>query len=171
MVMQVNQALCAGCGICVEVCSAGAIKLVANWAVIDKTLCTGCEACLDACPNGAITAIARPEPINAMTTLPAVKSRPALAQVQDRLGVITAPVRGLAPLAGTALAYFGREIAPRMVDVFIDALERRLARPENGVVSSSSIPIQSPGVQRRGKRRQARFRGKKINSRNLQGRR
>jgi NAD-dependent dihydropyrimidine dehydrogenase PreA subunit len=171
MVMQVNQELCTGRGVCVEACSAGAIQLVEYQAVIDEVLCTGCEACIEACPNGAITAIVMPAPGMAIMTLPAVESLPVLARVKARLQKIAAPARGLAPLAGTALAYLGREIAPRMVDVFIAALERRLARPAKDAVSPSSIPIRSLTAQRRGKRRQARNRGRQIGIRNLKGRR
>jgi NAD-dependent dihydropyrimidine dehydrogenase PreA subunit len=171
MVMQVNPELCTGCGVCAEVCSVGAIQMVEYQAVIDEVLCTSCEACIEACPNGALTAIGRPAPKMAIMTLPAVESHPVLARVKARLQEIAAPARSLAPLAGTALAYFGREIAPRMVDVFIAALERRLARPAKDAVSPSSIPIRSITAQRRGKQRQARYRGKQIGIRNLKGRR
>ena len=171
MVMQVNQVLCAGCGVCVETCSVGAIQLVENQAVIDEDLCTSCGACLEACPNGAITIIARPVPETAIMTLSEVESRPVLARVQDRLQVIATPARGLLPLAGTALAYLGREAAPRLVDVLITALDRKLEQPEKGDVSTSSITKKSRATQRRGKQRQTRYRGGQIGIRNSKGRR
>ena len=46
--------LCQGCSICTQVCPLGAIKTVANVAVIDSGLCDDCEECVFACPNGAI---------------------------------------------------------------------------------------------------------------------
>jgi predicted Fe-Mo cluster-binding NifX family protein/ferredoxin len=44
---------CTGCGICVDVCPAGAIE-VNKQAVVDAEACTGCAACVSECPNGAI---------------------------------------------------------------------------------------------------------------------
>jgi len=44
---------CTGCGICVDVCPAGAIE-VNQQAVINDEACTGCAACVSECPNEAI---------------------------------------------------------------------------------------------------------------------
>jgi len=44
---------CAGCGICVDVCPANAIKLH-NHATVNSDRCTGCAACVSQCPNEAI---------------------------------------------------------------------------------------------------------------------
>ncbi len=44
---------CAGCGICVDVCPAGAIE-VNQQAVVNDEACTGCAACVSECPNEAI---------------------------------------------------------------------------------------------------------------------
>ena len=44
---------CAGCGICVDVCPAGAIE-VNQQAVVNDQACTGCAACVSECPNEAI---------------------------------------------------------------------------------------------------------------------
>ena len=44
---------CAGCGICADVCPAGAIE-VSEQAVVNAETCTGCAACVSECPNGAI---------------------------------------------------------------------------------------------------------------------
>jgi ferredoxin len=38
MVMQVDQELCAGCGVCVDACSTGAIHLVEQRAEIDNVM-------------------------------------------------------------------------------------------------------------------------------------
>jgi len=45
---------CVGCGQCVAACSAQAISLRADKAVIDAALCVGCAQCLAACPSSAI---------------------------------------------------------------------------------------------------------------------
>lgn len=44
---------CAGCGICVDVCPAGAIQIT-GIAVINDEICTGCAVCISECPNQAI---------------------------------------------------------------------------------------------------------------------
>lgn len=44
---------CAGCGICVDVCPVGAIRMEEH-AVVDPTLCTACATCVSECPNEAI---------------------------------------------------------------------------------------------------------------------
>lgn len=57
--IDVNQDLCSGCGICVALCSYGAIKLVESdkgvVAVIDDPKCKRCGVCSTACPSEAIT--------------------------------------------------------------------------------------------------------------------
>jgi heterodisulfide reductase subunit A len=52
----VEEELCAGCGMCVEVCPYGAPALHALWGVsrINAVLCKGCGACAVACPSKAI---------------------------------------------------------------------------------------------------------------------
>ena len=89
MLMQVNQELCAGCGVCMEACAVDAIHLVNQRAVIDAVLCTHCEACIDACPNGAITAIAEPARQAQLIALPDAKKAnlpiPAPATTQEKV--------------------------------------------------------------------------------------
>jgi uncharacterized protein (DUF362 family)/Pyruvate/2-oxoacid:ferredoxin oxidoreductase delta subunit len=45
---------CTGCGGCVAVCAAGAIKLDSGRARVDYNLCTSCMCCHEACTVGAI---------------------------------------------------------------------------------------------------------------------
>ena len=47
---------CAGCGICVDVCPAGAIE-VNRQAVVKEEACNGCAACVSECPNEAIVVV------------------------------------------------------------------------------------------------------------------
>jgi heterodisulfide reductase subunit A len=58
VVSSVDQALCRGCGQCVEVCPYGAPELVeisqgVTVSHIQEALCKGCGACAVACPTGA----------------------------------------------------------------------------------------------------------------------
>jgi heterodisulfide reductase subunit A len=52
----VEEELCAGCGMCVEVCPYGAPSLSLLWGVsrINAVLCKGCGACAVTCPSKAI---------------------------------------------------------------------------------------------------------------------
>jgi hypothetical protein len=72
------------------------------------------------------------------------------------------PNRSLAPVAGAALAFLGSEIAPRMLDLLITALERRIARPE--MTCLTPISTLSQGTARRGggTRKQIRYRGGRV---------
>jgi Fe-S-cluster-containing hydrogenase component 2 len=171
MVIQVNQELCAGCGVCVDACSAGAIQLVDQRAVIDDALCTQCEACADACPNEAITALSIPARSVSIVALPAAGSHLVPGRDQAALPEMAAPARGLATLAGAALAFLGSEVAPRLADVLIDALERRLARPATTTVAPVSTSSRSHTARSRGERRQARYRGGCTGNRNPKERR
>ena len=53
MKYNIDESLCTGCGLCVNVCPVRAITL-SDAAHIDNDLCTGCGACIDVCRKGAI---------------------------------------------------------------------------------------------------------------------
>jgi uncharacterized Fe-S center protein len=46
---RVDAASCSGCGVCLEICPAEAIRLEDQHAVIDRELCTGCGQCITVC--------------------------------------------------------------------------------------------------------------------------
>jgi hypothetical protein len=76
------------------------------------------------------------------------------------------------PLAGAALTFLGREVAPRLADVMIAALERRLARPTTTAVALTSAPSRNLASQGRGEqRKQARYRVGRAGNRNHKERR
>lgn len=52
--IQVDQELCVGCGLCINNCPSGAISLLFNKAYIDHRKCTGCEICISTCPLAVI---------------------------------------------------------------------------------------------------------------------
>jgi NAD-dependent dihydropyrimidine dehydrogenase PreA subunit len=55
-IVNINEALCNGCGQCIPKCVEGALQIVNGKAkIIKETYCDGLGACLGQCPQGAIT--------------------------------------------------------------------------------------------------------------------
>lgn len=53
-VVEIDEAVCGGCGICVDMCPYDALAV--NWAgvaEVNEVLCEGCGTCVSACPAGA----------------------------------------------------------------------------------------------------------------------
>jgi len=55
LISAVDEEICAGCGLCVEVCSYNARELneINKVAEVNEALCVGCGACIVACPSNA----------------------------------------------------------------------------------------------------------------------
>jgi NAD-dependent dihydropyrimidine dehydrogenase PreA subunit len=161
MEMQINSELCTGCRACVETCPNEAIHLSDGLAVLDQAVCSQCQACVDTCPVGAITAV----------ELPVVMMKPTAVQPMRAVETaVTEPSpSSLKPWLSAALAFTGRELLPRLVDVLIAALDRRLAqtqlaRPETSLAFQNVEPPSrrnsGQGYHRRSRYRQARRRGR-----------
>lgn len=59
-IVEINEELCDGCGLCVPSCAEGAIRIIDGKArLIDDKFCDGLGACLGDCPTGAIEIIER----------------------------------------------------------------------------------------------------------------
>lgn len=50
----IDHSACRLCGVCVESCPAGAMKMVDRRVEIDDTSCVGCFCCHELCPQGAL---------------------------------------------------------------------------------------------------------------------
>lgn len=59
-VIEIDEALCDGCGDCVTACAEGAIQVVDGKArLVSDSYCDGLGACLGHCPRGAISVVQR----------------------------------------------------------------------------------------------------------------
>ena len=59
-IVQIDEAKCNGCGLCVPSCEEGAIQIIDGKAkLVAENLCDGLGNCLGDCPQDAITIIER----------------------------------------------------------------------------------------------------------------
>jgi ferredoxin len=115
---------CAGCGVCEDVCPVEAVRVSDGVAHIDQDRCNECEACLEACPNEAILVVIEPVEEKAISLREQPVSEVALAEPHRT----PAPLSEVVPVVASALAFLGREVAPRLAMYLVDALDRRLSQ-------------------------------------------
>lgn len=135
--MQIITEKCTGCGVCVETCPNSALQVIDGLAILEQAACTQCQACIDVCPEGAISAV----------EMPVVVAEPvAMQPAREPQPVMTKPVPVDAkPWLLSLLTLAGQEILPRLADVLIGALDRRLALAQPG---KTQISVPSEDAER-----------------------
>jgi len=151
---QVDQALCTGCGLCLDTCQAGAIALVNECAQIDEAACIDCGSCARACPQEAIlmveaypvaragASLSAPAPVvvarepAGLVRRPEVEVLPATSRSQTRFWA----------MVGNALVWAARELLPEVIAAW------RTSRPEVTQVANSTpgTPVRRISVNRQG---------------------
>jgi Fe-S-cluster-containing hydrogenase component 2 len=142
---------CTGCGTCADACPVAAISLVGGAAEVDQERCTDCEVCLEVCPNGAILAVR--EPVEERVAVPSVRPAPEVIRIQPQPASVSLPARALPAVsaAAAALTYLGRNVAPRLANYLLNALDRRLAQEQaSPAVRASGRVSPASGVGGRG---------------------
>jgi Pyruvate/2-oxoacid:ferredoxin oxidoreductase delta subunit len=98
-IIQIDEAKCTGCGLCVPGCAEGAIQIIDGKAkLVSDVYCDGLGACLGECPEDALTIIERDaDAFDEHKALAALaKRKQQEAQSKARLDVIV-PVTGGCP--------------------------------------------------------------------------
>ena len=131
--VRVDDTLCNGCGECIEVCPTGALILRNNHAFIDQNLCLDCDACVDTCPQGAIL-LSEGMPINRdVIRIPEAVPDYSVSQLQHSEQTSVRDI--VFPAIGSLLLWTGRELVPRLADLALGYLDRRIQ-------SSQPAPMQ-----------------------------
>ena len=158
----INYADCNGCGLCVDECPTGALILQNNHAFIDQELCQECHSCISVCPQGAILT-GKEQPVTEN-----VIQMPAIPELILDTRAEPMPLREmLLPAIGSVLLWTGRELVPRLADMALAALDRRIEtanlvsddqylRPQSNDRSTSTRP------RGRGRRRRRRAMRKRM---------
>jgi len=62
-IIEINETLCNGCGVCITACAEGALEIIGGKArLVSDVYCDGLGACLSGCPTGALQVIERDAP-------------------------------------------------------------------------------------------------------------
>ncbi|MGD0449518.1 MAG: 4Fe-4S ferredoxin [Candidatus Bathyarchaeia archaeon] len=132
-IVNINEDLCNGCGVCIPKCVEGALQIVNGKAkIIKEVYCDGLGACLGQCPQGAITITEREaEPFNQTETHEHLKNRnpastikiqanPAPQKPQWPVKLELVPIK--APFFENANLLFAADCAPIALKNFHDLI-------------------------------------------------
>ena len=159
----IDEEKCAGCGVCEDVCPVEAVQVSDGVARIDQDRCNECQACVEACPNEAILVVIEPAEQKA-TSLTTVAAQ-AMSKPATEVALAEPHRSKVMPVVGAALAFLGREVAPRLAMYLVDALDRRLSQQPNTVSPTNNLAPSPPrvggrkGGKQKGRRQRHRRRG------------
>jgi ferredoxin len=152
----VDDTVCNGCGVCVDLCPTGALIFQNNHAYIDQDLCQECEACPDACPQGAILLS---EMLPAPSAVVHSPNPPPPVLPKEKAGLRVQ----ILPVIGSFLMWTGRELGPRLADAALGYLDQRIQSSQSSMTQERKLGDSSQtlsiGVRKRRERRRRR-RGK-----------
>ena len=154
--IEINTALCTGCGACVEVCPTGALYLLEGKAMVDQKLCRDSESCIAACPTEAISLVAPKEAV--VEPVRVLAPRPEAQVIRVKTKSAPALLRAsLLPAVGAGLAWGWREIVSRLAEYLLYDLDRQAARRRTLAVRQSArdngSAVRGGGRGRRWRRR------------------
>jgi len=143
-VVYVDAARCSGCGLCVDACHTGAMRLQDGVATIDQSRCVQCESCVNVCPELAILSVSEP----AEERLPATVAGREVDAIEIAPPAVAARRPASQPAIGAALAFVGREIVPRALDWLLDRWDRRDSSEVRSAGSGANQALASPPAMR-----------------------
>jgi NAD-dependent dihydropyrimidine dehydrogenase PreA subunit len=123
--MYVDEDLCAGCGICLEVCPQDAVSLREARAIIDAARCTSCGRCAEICAPGAIIEVDIVDRRPFYPTVPGADSDPAMRPGATSLS--SARPEGPTPTQPYAATRMERPSKLQMADKVLSGLLNVLA--------------------------------------------
>ena len=121
-IIQIDQDLCIGCGLCVHACHEGAIELRNGKAtLIRDDYCDGLGDCLPNCPTGAITFTLRDTAAYDHAAVQAHKEQKARADVNQQWPIQARLIAPLAPFLEDADVLIAADCVPYAMRNFRDA--------------------------------------------------
>lgn len=120
-IIQIDQDLCIGCGLCVNACHESAIELRDGKAtLIRDDYCDGLGNCLPTCPTGAITFIMRDTDDYDKAAVQAHKAQKARAEVNQQWPIQARLISPLAPYLEDADVLIAADCVPYAMRNFRD---------------------------------------------------